>query len=299
MSFLPDSQAIKILLIEDNEDDAFLLREALMAIHDPMFDLKWVNRLSTGLAYLDTEEINVVLLDLNLPDSLGVDTLIQVLQHSPEVPVVILTGLDDDRLALEMMHIGAQDYLVKGQVGNMLLERTLRYAIERNRLRTQLKATSDALQSSEKRLRTIIDQNVDSIIVVSRDGYVRFANPAAESLFGQTSEALQTNCWDFLSGAQRLLKFRLLARMERRAYRNAGDRNKWEGEAAYLATLRDITERKRAEALIQTAERESGRSHRAAHRRTGPNVGTARTGDAVGQGRHLGLGCQERRPDLG
>lgn len=124
----------KVLLIEDSPDDAMLIQEELAEVRGSPFDLQHVDRLSEGLERLDQGGIDVVLLDLSLPDSQGLDSLARVLAQGPDVPVVVLTGLEDESLALEAVRRGSQDYLVKGQVGGPLLERSIRYAIERRRL---------------------------------------------------------------------------------------------------------------------------------------------------------------------
>jgi len=123
---------ISILLIEDNLGDARLLEETL-AEGDTPFDLTLAERLSTGLEKLGGEEIDVILLDLSLPDSSGFDTFARVYAQAPEVPIIVLSGLDDKDLAVKAVRTGAQDYLVKGEVNSDLLLRAIHYAIERKR----------------------------------------------------------------------------------------------------------------------------------------------------------------------
>jgi signal transduction histidine kinase len=122
---------IHILLVEDNPADARLLRESLAESRAAPFELTHVERLDAALARLDAERFDVVLLDLSLPDSAGLDTLSRAHARFPGVPIVVLTGQADKELALEAIRQGAQDYLVKGQVDGNLLVRAIRYAIER------------------------------------------------------------------------------------------------------------------------------------------------------------------------
>ncbi|MGA9348778.1 MAG: response regulator [Anaerolineae bacterium] len=128
---------LKVLLIEDNPGDARLIREILAEERGASFDVEGADRLSTGLEYLAGGDIDVVLLDLSLPDSRGLDTFARVHAQAPEVPIILLTGLDDEELAVKAVREGAQDYLVKGQVDSSLLVRSMRYAIERHRAQAE------------------------------------------------------------------------------------------------------------------------------------------------------------------
>lgn len=135
---LESAPVIRILLIEDHSGDARLVREAL-AEQGTNYRIEHVTRLSAGLAVLAAGGADLVLLDLSLPDSHGLDSLSRILPEAPEVPVIVMTGLDDETLAIRAVHEGAQDYLVKGQISGRALARVTRYAFERNRILSQLK----------------------------------------------------------------------------------------------------------------------------------------------------------------
>lgn len=122
-----------VLLIEDNPGDADLVRLRLVE-SDSGVNINCVDRLADGLASMAKETPSVVLLDLNLPDSHGADTFRKVLEKAPGVPIVILSGQDDEGLAMKALHQGVQDYLVKGDITSGHLERVMRYAIERQAL---------------------------------------------------------------------------------------------------------------------------------------------------------------------
>jgi two-component system sensor histidine kinase/response regulator len=126
-------QVIHVLLIEDSPDDALLIREFLADARQAVFEVEHFDWLSAALARLAQGGIDVVLLDLQLPDSRGLDTFRAVQNSSPAVPVVVLSGFEDETTALTAVQEGAQDYLVKGQVGTAVLERAVRYSIERGR----------------------------------------------------------------------------------------------------------------------------------------------------------------------
>ncbi len=122
----------RILLIEDDEDYAMLIKTFLDGVKRVNYDLVVHERLSGGLDYLTNHEADLVLLDLSLPDSSGYNTFEQLNHLFPDTPIVILTGHDDESLGTNAVQDGAQDYLVKGQIDRNLLERAIRYAIERH-----------------------------------------------------------------------------------------------------------------------------------------------------------------------
>ncbi len=128
-----DQTTTTVLLIEDNPGDADLVRLRLVEGQSPV-KVNCVNRLSDGLASLSRETPSLVLLDLNLPDSHGAETFRRLMEHSPNVPVVVLSGQDDEVLAMKAVHHGVQDYLVKGNISSKNLERAMRYAVERQAL---------------------------------------------------------------------------------------------------------------------------------------------------------------------
>jgi len=132
-----NDQFTNVLLIEDNPGDADLVRLRLVEAKSDV-DVSCVDRLSTGLASMTLAPPSVVLLDLNLPDSHGAETFRQVLNKAPGVPVVVLSGQDDEELAINAVHQGVQDYLVKGAFDSRQLARTMRYAMERQALLTSL-----------------------------------------------------------------------------------------------------------------------------------------------------------------
>ncbi|MEW6324978.1 MAG: EAL domain-containing protein [Nitrospirota bacterium] len=129
---------MNILLVEDNEDHVRLIKRMLAEGLGGACDLKCESRLSGGLQCLAAGGIDVVLLDLTLPDAGGVDTFVKTHQHAPAIPIVVLSANDDEAIAINAVQQGAQDYLIKGRIDSHLLVRALRYAIERKRLEQRL-----------------------------------------------------------------------------------------------------------------------------------------------------------------
>ncbi|MEH2108655.1 hybrid sensor histidine kinase/response regulator [Nostoc sp.] len=156
---------IKVLLVEDNPGDVFLLHEFLKEVTTVVVDLMPVERLSEALDYLAKEIFDVILLDLSLPDSQGLETFVIAHVQAKATPIIVLTGIDDETLAISAMQQGAQDYLVKGQVTGDLLVRSMRYAIERQR-------ADDALGHSEERFRVALKNS--PIFVYNQDRELRY-----------------------------------------------------------------------------------------------------------------------------
>ena len=152
---------IKILLIEDNPGDARLIREMLADAPAQDIAIEGASRLSQGLDYLGQGKIDLVLLDLDLPDSRGLDTFLKASTHAPSIPFVILTGLDDEDLALAAMERGAQDYLVKGKMDGRRLLRVVRYATERKKRQEALQQAHDELERRvEERTADLVNINL-------------------------------------------------------------------------------------------------------------------------------------------
>jgi signal transduction histidine kinase/DNA-binding NarL/FixJ family response regulator len=143
----------KILLVEDNPGDARLVQEAFKDVANYRFNIQHVERLSQALARLRDERFDVVLLDLSLPDGEGLDNLTAVRDAAPSVPILVLTGLDDEEIAVKALRVGAQDYLVKGQGDGSSVARSIRYARER-------KGAEEQIQRQLERISALRDINL-------------------------------------------------------------------------------------------------------------------------------------------
>ena len=137
---------IQVLLVEDNVEHAELLRHMLLESNDPVFEVTHLAALRPALDALDLPGIQVVLLDLFLPDSDGIGSFLRMQSRAPDLPIVVLTGMDDESLAVETVKRGAQDYLVKGHVDERMLVRALRYSLERKKTQYELKRARDDLE---------------------------------------------------------------------------------------------------------------------------------------------------------
>ena len=177
------SELIRVLLVEDSPGDANLIQELLAGDAHRTFEVKCTPRLMTAIDLVDASHFDIILLDLGLPDSSGLDTIRCMCEHSVNLPIVVMTGNDDEKTGLAAIQAGAEDYLVKGQVAADLLKRILQYSLERHQ-------NAAKLRESEARYRTLTENALDIILMLDRNGHIQFANVAAIRVFGRRSEEL-------------------------------------------------------------------------------------------------------------
>jgi signal transduction histidine kinase len=158
---MSNSGLIHVLLVEDNEEHVRLFRKLLARSENASFQVSVANSLAAGLARLGHGGIDFILIDLTLPDSAGMNTFLRFSEAAPDLPIVVLSGVQDVALAVETVQLGAQDYLVKGHVDNDLLVRSLRYAVERKRTQLQLKRGNESLEQ-RVRERTVALQQANA-----------------------------------------------------------------------------------------------------------------------------------------
>lgn len=168
-------------MIEDNPGDARLLREMLNEQRPREIQLTRVDRMSVAVKHLAENSTDIVLLDLGLPDAQGLGAVRRARAAAPGVPLVVLTGFDDESLAVQALQEGAQDYLVKGQIETRGLLRALRYAVER-------KVMEDALFVEKERAQVTLQSIGDAVISTDISGNITFLNLVAERMTGWTGE---------------------------------------------------------------------------------------------------------------
>ena len=142
-SHAAEARPVKVLLIEDLELEAMLVRQMLASVRSERFELVWMDRVRKGLDHLEAHDVDVILLDLNLPDSAGYGTFERVRAHAPELPIILFTNVDDEAQAARAVREGAQDYLIKHKIDATLLARSIRYAIERQQADAALRRSEE------------------------------------------------------------------------------------------------------------------------------------------------------------
>jgi two-component system, cell cycle sensor histidine kinase and response regulator CckA len=261
------SSTINVLLVEDSRTDVLLAEYSLSAGN---FHIRNGQRLAEALKLLEVEQFDVVLLDLGLPDSQGLDTLRTLRKKTPHVAVVVLTGRDDEELALEALQEGAQDYLVKGQIQEGTLQRAVRYALERSR-------SEEALRESEELFRSAFEDTGVAMGLTNMDNRFVRVNSSLSQLLGYSRDELLTMSVrdvthpDDLAETYDRLK-QILAgpynyfQMEKRYIHKSG-RVLWgltnislvqdlAGEAVcYVGQIQDVTARKLTESTLRLRER--------------------------------------------
>jgi PAS domain S-box-containing protein len=179
-----------LLHIEDNEDDQIILREYLSDTNIEL-RIESASSLATGLESLRKHNVDLVLADLSLPDSNGLETFVRLHEEAPNVPIVLLTGRNDEEFAVQLLSLGAQDYLAKGDMSRRTLQRTLRYAVERKRIETALKIALEEQQRdqqqirrAEERFRIMVEAAPNAMVMVDAQGRIALINSQTEKLFG-------------------------------------------------------------------------------------------------------------------
>jgi PAS domain S-box-containing protein len=265
-----DIKTIKILLVEDNPHDVFFLRTVLDKVTGTHFQLETTPTLAASIQRLDAGNIDVVLLDLTLPDSNGMDTFNGVKSHARDVPIIVLSGMDDETLAVKAVHAGAEDYLVKGRVDSQLITRAIIYALERT-------DAKKAVIKAEEKFRSIFENSVSGIFQTTPEGSYLNVNPALARIYGyNTTEELMARISDigrllYVDASRRAEFIRLMQEQgvvkdfESQIYRKDGSVI-WIAENAravrdggsqiqyYEGTVEDITARKEAEEKLRFSE---------------------------------------------
>ena len=260
---------IKVLLIEDDEDDYILAREYLTEIKTVSYHLDWVASYSAGLESIEKAQYDVYLVDYRLGERDGLDLLREAISRGCNAPIIILTGQGDHEVDVAAMSAGAADYLVKGQINTQILERTIRYAIER-------KKAEQALSQSEEKYRTLISEISDGIYISDREGVLTFANGALARALGfeQPEDIIGKYFTDFVAPEMiPAIAQRYITAMEEGI--SVGELEveivRGDGERAYLeirptsiiedgkiagsrGVIRDITDRKQARDALQESE---------------------------------------------
>ncbi len=181
---------MRILIVEDNEGDYFLVHEYLHEIF-PNINLTHNTLLKDAIKSLEESNFDIILLDLSLPDSNGIDSIVDMIKLANGIPVIVLTGFGNLQFAIDSLKLGVQDYLLKDDVNSLVLQKSIGYSIERNKISTTLRV-------SESKYRYLFDNNPDSIFIFSpTDFKILDANQTSAQILGfSKSEFLEMTIWE-------------------------------------------------------------------------------------------------------
>lgn len=229
-----EARQIRTLIVEDDQDQAELVGEQLAALGWGRFDTSIASSLQDALGKLSKEHFQLLLADLNLPDSGGLETVRRLKPAARDATVVALTGLSDGDLAADAIKLGVEEYVVKGTDLDGF-DRALRSALERAKLRRDF--------------REVVERNADAMVIVDRAGRVLYVNPSAEELFGKPAAVLIGEPFELPHPKHDVLEIEILRHGHPRTGELRSTDVEWEGEPSRLFTIRDVTDRRRAEEL--------------------------------------------------
>ncbi len=224
-----DAGALRVLLVEDNPDDAFVVDDMLLDTPG-VAPLLHARKLKDALELVRRSELDLVLLDLTLPDAEGLDTFRRLREGLPQVPVVILSGREDEQLALDAVRAGAEDYLRKGELTSVSLQRAVRYAASRSRRRAEPRRVDE----SHDRFRTLLEGSAQATLVCDRERRVLYVNPAAAAAIGcSADDLLRRQLPEVRAGGAALLELGPVRGLARLRLTDTV----WEGALALLAIV--------------------------------------------------------------
>jgi len=261
------SGSLRLLIVEDDIVDRKLLDRLLAQSSLGACDVRHADRLATALDLLKEHSFDIILLDLGLPDSQGMDSVSRLQGCAPHVPIIVLSGLDDENTATQAVQMGVQDYLIKGEVNASLLMRAIRYALERKKAERQLQAT-------EQRYRTIFENSAVAIMMVDEEERLVSWNQFTEHLLGMDEQDLRGRHIQTFYPEPEWQKIRsssirrkgMQHHLETRMICANGEiidvdislsvvHDSEGGITGSIGVIRDITERKRMEEALRRSER--------------------------------------------
>ena len=229
-----------LLLVEDNFGDADLARERLTDFVEFHYELIHVTTLAKAIEAISNRSFDAVILDLNLPDSRGIETLRRLFAVEKTVPVVVLSGTVDEELRTLVLREGAQDFLAKDEPPARFLVRSVLYALERHRA-----------QEQQQNVQMLVSVDPDAVIVVDLQGVVQFINQAGLDLFGQLHQDFVGTKFVFSLSVGRPAEIEIVRGIETRIGEMWVVQLVWKGVQAFLATIRDVTARKITEMALR------------------------------------------------
>lgn len=234
-------KTINICLLEDNRGDVILIKELLSDIKNKNYTIEFYENLAELEKRLIADDFDVLLVDLNLPDSKGIDTFNKVKKIAPRKPIIILTGLFDDELAAEIVSIGAEDYLMKQNLNSDLLHKSIDYSIERNKIK-------QVLYESESQAIMLVESNPNAVVVCDNQNMIKYANEPSAKLFGKNIDKLVGSNFDSIESKNDVSEITIYNEESgNRVVKVSCGEVIWDKRPAKIYTLTDITELRQSE----------------------------------------------------
>ena len=236
---------INILIVEDNQDHIFLIKQMLLKIPSDSimyfeYDIKDADSLKRAMELLKGNKIDIVLLDLGLPDSQELESLKRILSVYPEIPVIIQTALGNPDVITEALNNGAEDYLLKGEYDTNLLSRSIRHSIERRKVLIQK-------INSEKQIRTLIEKNFNPMFVINKENIIQYINESAAVYFGKQRSDLIGGKYGYSFDVNEKIEINITKNNSIHVAEVRTVKINWEDRESFLITLNDITDMKSRE----------------------------------------------------
>ncbi|MHA1280025.1 MAG: PAS domain S-box protein [Candidatus Helarchaeota archaeon] len=249
------SNIIKILLISNNLDDVRSLTEALRKRADDWCKIEYVDHLVAALKNIEKENYALILLDLEIPEYKGLETFKELYEKSVDIPIIVLSEKKDAKLAMETVQNGAQDFLEKGTYDSNMIVRSIKLALKRHMFRSNLNQKLEKISMQRAFIQTILDNNLDGIIIIGQDGVVEFVNPAATRILNEEASRMVGKIFKFPFFKGNVGELEIFVEQgKKRKVEMRTTKILWDDEEAYLAIIRDITEQKEMEQALKASE---------------------------------------------
>ena len=239
-------QGTRVLLVEDGSA-AHPIKAQLTGSTNSPLALSHAESLESAVKFIQQQRFDVVLLDLDLPDSTGLETYAVFRRAAGAVPVLAMTNSPNQELAEQVVLCGAQDYIHKGTITGAVLWSRILYSIERAEMIGKMEGLALDVRASEVSRRRTIERNSEAVVVIGQEGDVRFLNPAAEALFAEELETLIGAPFTYEADVDQLVECQIARPGDVRFVEMRTVETRWEGESAKLVSIRDVTDRKRSE----------------------------------------------------
>ncbi len=250
--------SITVALIEADETAANHIRQTFSDYGRSSHELFQFAHITSAIDFLSRELVDIIVLDPFVNDSTDLDIDISALSKISRAPIIVLTENDDEVTAERAIRAGAADYLVKGTLDRRALMRTFRQATERQALIDQLEDKYNDAEAAKTRFYNLIASNADAMLVVDLEGIIRFANPSAERLMGRSAADLIDKTFGVPIEGAANSEINLVQRNGQSVTAHMGVMETvWDDNPAYIATLHDISERKRAERALHVAKQQA------------------------------------------